>query len=253
MRLQVPKQKLEYCWWTAVKISGQRGVEGGGTGWGQIREAAEEPPWSLVPFPAGCREPWEWLSWEWKAIMPWLKKTLSQGRWYVEERSPENGESSQESPAMLQVRDDGFPSAAPSCFENTAEIWKQVEGHKEGDAQSLQILAIPTQRAAEWLKIAWIPQMVPRTIWRKCQLDLVGVAGKSRCFRMSRAGRYGDAALSNEWSHRLPECLFLLYIFKLPLLISPLHDLRENPKSQCKIKRGENKVPKKDEFDGSKH
>lgn len=80
---------------------------------------------------------------------------------------------------MLQVRDDGFPSAAPSCSENTAEIWKQVEGHKEGDAQSLQILAIPTQRAAEWPKIARIPQMVPRTIWRKRQLDLVGVAGRS--------------------------------------------------------------------------
>lgn len=36
-----------------------------------------------------------------------------------------------------------------------------------------------------------------------------------------------------------------LSIHKLPLLISPLiYDLCENPKSQCKIKRGENKVPK---------
>lgn len=32
MLLQVTKQKLEYCWWAALKISGAEGRLGGGTG-----------------------------------------------------------------------------------------------------------------------------------------------------------------------------------------------------------------------------
>lgn len=31
---------------------------------------------------------------------------------------------------MLQAKDDGFPSATPSCSLNTAGIGKQVEGHR---------------------------------------------------------------------------------------------------------------------------
>lgn len=92
MLLQVTKQKLEYCWWAALKISGAEGRLGGGTGWGQIWRQLRSLP-GVCTFPCRVQGARRMA----KLGMGGHHALTTRCRWYAEERSPEKSESSQES------------------------------------------------------------------------------------------------------------------------------------------------------------